>query len=268
MVMVVFTKEVVASTGRPLSRSELLEGIQNWRKILKNIPGNDAHENDLQQEFLFRLQFLCERRYEGNDASLIRIIDFMKELESHPSNISSSALTPFLEILVKSIKEIREAQEPLWPFVQQFMVNNSLKNPVSFEETVKQRDYLNQFETVSAARLTHEDINQYFISLEVPIPGKEPQPAALTPAQIQAPAPTPPLESQATPIQLPSTKVERPENLTDQPLNPGDGAQIGELKKGPGAKLSTEAGALDSAKGQTDVGPIKVIESEQPTSQP
>lgn len=228
---VIFTKEVVASTSpQPLSKAELLEGIQNWRRVLKNIPGTDLRENDLQQEFLFRLQFLSERRYEGSDASLIRLLDFMKELEDRPSNMSSSALSPFLEILLKSIKEVREAQEPLWPYIQQFMVDNSLKNPVAFEDTVKQRDYINQFETQSARVMSQEEINQYFISMELPIP-------------VLAPA------------------------VSLQPVA-SDSANVGKLEEGPRTELPPETRAANAPEGKPDVGAVEVIQGEQPAVKP
>ncbi len=158
----------VMAASRPLSKNELLDGVQNWRKILKNIPSPEARENDLQQEFLFRLQFLVERRYDGTDESLLRLLQFMRELEERPSNMSSSALNGFLEILIRSLKEVREPQEAMWPYIQQFMVDNSLQRPVAFEETVKQRDYLNQFESLSAKQMSAEEINQYFIAAEIP----------------------------------------------------------------------------------------------------
>lgn len=243
LVSLVFTKEVIAAhrgpLSGPLSKVELLDGIQHWRKILKNIPGPDLRENDLQQEFLFRLQFLVERRYEGTDASFVRILDFMKELEGHPSNLSSSSLNAFLEILIKSIKEIREAQEPLWPYIQQFMVDNSLKNPVNFEETVKQRDYINQFETVSAARLNHEEINQYFISLEIPVPTK-----------------------------IPATEPYADEISEKSSRAAGDRPEIRKLEERPRPELPPETGTVNPSEGQTDVGPVKVIESEKTAVQP
>lgn len=137
-----------------LSKPELLLAVKEWRTILKANPPIDARENDLQQEFLFRLQFFVERRYDGTDSSLIRILDFYLELENHPTNISHSSLGPFLQILTRSVKEIREPQEPLWPFIQQFMVDNSLASPTSFEESVRHRDYLNKYETLKAAEAT------------------------------------------------------------------------------------------------------------------
>lgn len=137
-----------------LSKPELLQAVKEWRTILKANPPLDARENDLQQEFLFRLQFFVERRYDGTDTSLIRILEFYLELENHPTNISHSSLGPFLQILARSAKEVREPQEPLWPFIQQFMVDNSLANPTSFEESVRQRDYLNKYETLKAAEAT------------------------------------------------------------------------------------------------------------------
>ncbi len=191
----------VKAQARALSKPELLEGIQHWRNILRNIPGSDLRENDLQQEFLFRLQFFIERRYEGNDGSMIRILEFMQDIENQPINLSSSSLGPFLGILIKSLKEAREPQEELWPYVQQFMVDNSLRNPVAFEDTLKQRDYFNQFETVSARRLSAEEINQFFIVMETPTTavlnsGQGPnigklqeRPGAELPAEARAPQP-------------------------------------------------------------------------------
>lgn len=171
----VVLSEPVHAANRPLSKIELLEGIGNWRQILRAMPTKDLLENDLQQDFLFRLQFAVERRYDDTDAGLVRLLVFMKEIEDQPSNSSALSLSPFLDILIRSVKEIKEPQDALWPYIQQFMVDNSLRNPVSFEETIKQRDYFNQFETVPASALNAEEINLYFIATESPkSPAKSP----------------------------------------------------------------------------------------------
>jgi hypothetical protein len=226
-----------------LSKTELLDGIQNWRNVLKNIPSADARENDLQQEFLFRLQFLVERRFEGNEASLIRLLEFMKEIEDQPINLSSSTLSPFLEVLIRNIKEIREAQQDLWPFIQQFMVDNSLKNPAAFEETLRQRDYFNKYETVAAGTMTAEEINQFFISMEIP---------KLVPAPVLMPAPSP----TPTPSPAPMTNAEK------QDLETRQSADVGKLEQGPRAELPPKAGTPNTTEGQTDVGTVEVIDSQ------
>lgn len=146
--------------GRAFSKEYFIQYLRTWETELKaanpvgvvssETPTNEEFERDLTKEFILRLRFQIERRYTGDDASLIRILKFMLELEEDPGNRSLSHLTAFLRELIEAVQSIREPSENLARFIRQFSEASGLKNPLSAEEFLKSRAYLNARQTESA----------------------------------------------------------------------------------------------------------------------
>lgn len=126
-----------------LSQSSLLAFLSDWDQEIKADRQMEGLEKDLRLEFLWRLRFYIERRYSGDDASLLRILNFMFENENSPQNRSTSLLTPFLGELIRAILTIREPTENLVEFIRQYCEVASVQDVISAEDFLKTRSYLN-----------------------------------------------------------------------------------------------------------------------------
>lgn len=148
-----------APAPRVYGKSSLLSVLKDWEQSL-NDRAMDAFERDLEREFILRLRFQVERRYTGDDASLIRILAFMLELEEQPQNMSLSYTTNYLRELLEAIRTIREPNENLARFIRQFTEASGIKNVMSANQFLQSRAYLNGHETATAREMTDEGFNE------------------------------------------------------------------------------------------------------------
>lgn len=147
-----------APAPRVYNKTNLLTALKDWEVSLKD-RAMDAFERDLEREFILRLRFQVERRYTGDDASLIRILAFLLELEEQPQNLSLSYTTSYLRELLEAVRTIREPNENLARFIRQFTEASGIKNVMSANQFLASRAYLNGQESVSAREMDEENWN-------------------------------------------------------------------------------------------------------------
>lgn len=175
-----------APAPRVYNKPALLGALKDWESSL-NERAMDDFERDLEREFILRLRFQVERRYTGDDASLVRILAFMLELEEQPQNLSLSYTTVYLRELLEAIRTIREPNENLARFIRQFTEASGIKNVMSADQFLRSRAYLNALETATAREVTDETWNELSARVTA-MPDDEP-PAALAAADAEAEAP-------------------------------------------------------------------------------
>lgn len=154
---IAFSGSATPRTAEALSKSRLVNELKIWADENEKEPRLDPLEKDLRKEFIFRLRFQTERRYDGSDASLLRILNFMKELEESPQNRSLSQMNDFLGELIRCIQMNREPAEPLFSFLKTYAKTSGLVNPQKSEEYALGRAYLNGSESRGAQDLNDED---------------------------------------------------------------------------------------------------------------
>lgn len=167
MILLVLTCFTFPSAGatRGTAKAFVMQALHQWEAALAEREMEDF-ARDLEHEFVLRLKFQVERRYTGEDASMVRILAFMLELEEQPQNLSLSYTTRFLRELIEAVRTLREPNENLIRFIRQFTEIAGIQNGLSAEEFAQTRAYVNARETEGAEPLDDEMWNEISERLE------------------------------------------------------------------------------------------------------
>lgn len=159
----------IARLNKSPTRTELVAHLSDWQEEIRDLEELSDKRVRAKADFVYRLRFLVERRYDGSEASLLRILKFMKELDGRPQPGELAAATVeekrFIDQLIKAVEEVRERHEPLWVFVKTFTDSTSLGS-IDLEEFAKGRDYINNYEAVPARILSKNDVDELFTEME------------------------------------------------------------------------------------------------------
>jgi hypothetical protein len=110
------------------TKTELLAEITNWRdQIIKEEIAPEAFE------WSYRLQFLVERRFDGSEASILRLLEFDRELSEDQDR-------KWLTSMIESIKELKEPEESTWTLIRGFLEMSDFENPLSPDEFMNLRE--------------------------------------------------------------------------------------------------------------------------------
>lgn len=188
--MAVMTPQVHAR-AKSFTKTELLREISEWQEEITEFEDLTDKDSQVKQDWLYRMQFLIERRYDGSEPSLLRILKFMIELDGTSENKNSSADSVLTQRLVEAIEKIREPNEPLWLFIRDYIDEVSAISPPTIDEYSRLRDYINNYQGVAARRLSPEELEKLLESQDQtkilptppiqevpPVPSPTPEPKA------------------------------------------------------------------------------------------
>lgn len=153
---------------RSYSKGQILKEIAAWQEDIKDFEDLEDKGTKIRRDWLFRLQFLIERRYDGSENSLQRILKFMVELDKKGEQHEKSDDLLLNQRLLEAIEKVREKHEPLWMFVQSYVEDVDPTNPPTIDEFSKSRDYINNFQGVSAKRISSDELEALLESLDQP----------------------------------------------------------------------------------------------------
>lgn len=133
--------------------------LQSWEKDVRDWKPQAEYrlERDLELEWINRLKSAVHAKYRETDASFVRLIEDMLEVERAPENLATATLGNFLEALLKVIREDREPTESLYEFVREATERGSIQSPPAMAEFSGSRDYRSQGLSAQAAALESED---------------------------------------------------------------------------------------------------------------
>ncbi len=165
----VFTITVTAYSAIPsVAKTQILKDFAEWQSDIDDFEDLTETETQVKRDWLFRLQFLIERRYDGNENSILRILKFMVELDSKQQNSKKNTETLLTERLIEALEKSREPNEPLWAFVKAYVDDVNPLDPPTLDQFTKSRDYINRFQGIAAKRISPEDLEILLEKLERP----------------------------------------------------------------------------------------------------
>lgn len=125
------------------SKAVLLTNIESWTRSVRlwNPDRVEALEKDIWLSFLYRLRSHVSHSYRDSDASLIRILNDINDVELSSENKATSRLAPFLTLLLQAVREDREPTEDLFSFLKEFAEYGGILDPPTPEEFMETREY-------------------------------------------------------------------------------------------------------------------------------
>lgn len=128
---------------RAPSKAALLTSLESWTRSVRlwNPDRVEALEKDIWLSFLYRLRAQVSSSYQDSDASLIRILTDINEVELSSENKTTSRLSPFLTLLLQAVREDREPTEDLFSFMKEFAEYGGILTPPTPEEFMETREY-------------------------------------------------------------------------------------------------------------------------------
>lgn len=163
--------ELDQTTQNTLSRSKLdneeqfsPEASQKQKSLEERITqlGEERAELILRQEFLDRLIFRLDSKFQGGDLQRF-FYDELKDMtfrEATSEESSSSRLWKFLSELTTAVQDIPERNEDMASFIEGFMSFSSISNPKTAKEFMKTRQYTNGKTSVAAESTSRDDIGE------------------------------------------------------------------------------------------------------------
>lgn len=171
------------SFASTLSKQQTLSILADWDKELRlnnqnkidnaispEISAKEQRENDLEIEFVNRLIFQVERKYQDSDPRKFfkDIIWDMYQTDRLSINKAYGSSELFLKVLHQSLEEILEPQENAVMFIKNFTRFSSIQDPVELEVFASTRNYFDgkvslEAEPVdanTAAELTEEKLKK------------------------------------------------------------------------------------------------------------
>jgi hypothetical protein len=125
------------------SRLELIENLQSWKKETLIRPDLKPREKDLRLDFIDRLIFQTERKFQEEPVRdfLLRTLEDMAETDDLASNQSYGSNSEFLLNLQESLKTLLEQRESSLAFLKEYTDFSSLSSPKSVDEFSETRSY-------------------------------------------------------------------------------------------------------------------------------
>lgn len=173
-------------------KKSLIQELNNWRDEVEDFEDKNDRNTTMKLDLLYRLTFLVERRYDGSEASLIRILHFMGELDDQGEKNPEEK--EFVQHLLEAIDKARERQEPLWLFIKTYVDDSEIMKPKSFDKFSQEREYINNFENERAKSLSDDEIEALRAQLGEPIENKEVKEPSIEQTETKAPEEAPKAE--------------------------------------------------------------------------
>lgn len=157
-----------------LPKTNALQFLTNWdQELRENQSGTnsaDLREKDLEIQFVNRLIFQVERKYQENDPAkfLRETIWDMYLTDKMAVNQSFGSQELFLSVLHQALEEVLEPQENALLFIKNFTRYSSIQDPAELEDFAATRNYfdgkttmeVNPVDANTAAEFTEEKLKK------------------------------------------------------------------------------------------------------------
>jgi hypothetical protein len=189
-----------------------LSELKNWREKTAERQDLEDREKDLRLQFIHRLIFQVDRKYQGEDLKsfFAFAIKDMRLTDQMKINQSLGSIEIFLESLELAIQEILEPRESVVSLIQDFTDFSGISEPANVDEFAAHRSYFDGKKSIRARDLDLEVAgeipDQDFIKMDFTLinssnpiePSSLPNPESLVP-------PKGTLGSENTPWLMPTT---------------------------------------------------------------
>jgi hypothetical protein len=147
------------------NRFDVVHSLQAWQQHTSVREDLEDREKDLRLQFIQRLIFQTERKYQEDSLKefYIQTLNEMVQTDEHLSNRSFGRTTAFLEGLSASLDELLEKNENVITFIETFTDYSGIQEPVSVSEFAETRSYFNGKSMMSA---TEPDLNATAASID------------------------------------------------------------------------------------------------------
>lgn len=151
------------------SRLEVLEAMQAWKFETSNRLDLEDREQDLRIDFINRLIFQTERKYQEESLKefLLKTLKEMISTDQRAQNQSFATMNDFLESLQISLSTLIEKNEKPLVFIENFTEFSGITEPASPDEFSETRSYYDGKNIAAAHTMTVDEAADFAEAKEI-----------------------------------------------------------------------------------------------------
>jgi hypothetical protein len=144
------------------SPAAVLSELKNWRDKTSERQDLEEREKDLRLQFIHRLIFQVDRKYQGQDLKIffVSTIKEMRFTDQMKINQSLGSIETFLEFLELTIQEVLEPRESVVSLIQDFTDFSGISEPANVDAFSSHRSYFDGKKSIRAKDLDLESAGE------------------------------------------------------------------------------------------------------------